>query len=372
MSKLFDTSIESLITDLRKQRVGKRIFAFEQLLERRIARDGGTPIIEGDKAYFFFRSSDDEKISVTGDWNKWQPRVDMLSRINPKSDFYFLKKEFPIDARLSYRFQLENSGSMNDPLNPNALQEVFGKNTFLRMPGYVNPEYLTSSNKANPKGKWITVLLPGTDTIASREARMYIPKGLNFRKDKRLLFILDGGEAITIGNFDRVMDNLYAAQPLLPKVTAIFIPPVDRHVEYAMNPYFADWLAKDVLKSVEKRLKIKTKAEHRAIQGASLGGLCAAYTGFLHSNTFGKIIVQSGSFWIANQEMVKLFEKSKNLGLEFFLHSGTIHDALEGTRAMLIALQQKGYPVTYRQSSESHNWANWCGKYAEILQWCVA
>ena len=48
MPELFDASIENLIIALRKQRVGKRIFAYENLIEKRIIRDEGTPVIEGE------------------------------------------------------------------------------------------------------------------------------------------------------------------------------------------------------------------------------------------------------------------------------------------------------------------------------------
>src|SRR5579872_1068828 len=133
MSKLFDASIENLIEELRKQRIGKRVFAFESLIGKRIIRDGGTPIIEEDNAYFIYPNEEQKTISVVGDWNKWKPGVDVLSPINSKCSLYYLKKGFPIDARLSYRFHVEGENSFNDPMNPHSLQEVFGNNTYLQM-----------------------------------------------------------------------------------------------------------------------------------------------------------------------------------------------------------------------------------------------
>ena len=138
-----------------------------------------------------------------------------------------------------------------------------------------------------------------------------------------------------------------------------------------MNPKFCDWFANELTKQVEQKLKIKSEPALRAVQGASLGGLCAAYMGLTHSNIFGNIICQSSSFWIRENEIVKLFGKSKVLPLRFYLHTGTIYDALEGTSEMLKILQQKGYNVTYRETNESHNWANWSGKYAEIIRWAA-
>jgi len=371
MSKLFDTSIENLIDCLSRQRTGKRIFAFESLIERRIIRDRGTPIIDGDEAYFFYRNENKKNISIVGDWNNWKPGIDQITPINPKSSFYYCKKEFPIDARLSYRFLEDRENSFNDPMNPNSLQEVFGNNTYLRMPGYKEPEYLEEPKKGIPRGKIIKLQVKGNPDVASREVQIYIPAGLKLRGKLRIIYIHDGAEAITIGKFTNVLDNVYYYEPHSPKIIAVFVPPIDRHGEYLMNPNFADWFAKYLTAQVEKKVKIKSEAKLRSIQGASLGGLCAAYFGLRHSDTFGNIIAQSPSFQIDDGEIVKLVGKNKMLQLRFYLHTGTINDALEGTREMLKVLQRKGYDITYRETNESHNWVNWSGKYAEIIRWAA-
>jgi enterochelin esterase-like enzyme len=372
MSKLFKLSIENLIEELGKQRIGKRIFAFESLIEKRLIRDGGTPIIEEDAAYFLYYSEEPKKsISVVGDWNKWKPEVDKLAPINSKSFFYYLKKEFPIDARLSYRFQIEGENSFNDPMNPHSLQEVFGNNTYLQMPGYKQPEYIDEPKRGIQHGKILKVQIRGNSDIAPREIQIYIPHSLKLRGKQRVIYIHDGAEAIKVGKFTNVLDNLYYHEPHIPKIIAVFVPPVDRHGEYLMNPKFSEWFANDLTVQVEKKLKIKSDASLRALQGASLGGLCAAYTGLRHPEKFGNIISQSASFWMEDGEIAALFEKNKLLPLRFYLHTGTINDALEGTREMLKVLQQKGYDITYRETNESHNWANWSGKYAEMIRWAA-
>jgi len=58
------------------------------------------------------------------------------------------------------------------------------------------------------------------------------------------LYVHDGAEAITIGRFSNVLDNLYFYEPHTPKVIVVFVPPVDRHAEYMMNPKFARWNAR--------------------------------------------------------------------------------------------------------------------------------
>ena len=239
------------------------------------------------------------------------------------------------------------------------------------MSGYKKPEYLEEPKRGIQRGKIIRLQAKGNSDVDSREIQIYIPLGLKLRGKQRVIFIHDGGESITIGKFTNVLDNLYYHEPHIPKSIVVFVPPIDRHVEYMMNPKFADWCANDLSTQVEKKLKIISEAKLRSVLGASLGGLCAAYTGLSHSEIFGNIIAQSPSFWMEDGEIVRLFAKNKLLPLRFYLHTGTINDALEGTTNMLKVLQQKGYDVTYRESSESHNWANWGGKYAEIIRWAA-
>ena len=91
----------------------------------------------------------------------------------------------------------------------------------------------------------------------------------------------------------------------------------------------------------------------------------------MHQNVFGNIAAQSASFWFDEKSIIKAFAAKKKLSLRFYIQTGTINDGLEGSREMLKTLQQKGYDVTYRETNESHNWANWSARYAEIVKWAV-
>lgn len=371
MAELFDGPIENILEAFRGQRLRKRVFAYETLIEKRIIRSGGTPVIEGETAYFFFRNESEERVSVIGDWNGWKPGDDIFKRVHPASTLYYLKKEFPIDARLSYRFLSEDRGSFNDPLNPNTVQEVFGNNTYLRMPGYTAPEYLEKPARAVPHGVVRSLLIKnsGRNDDFSRNVAIYIPNGMRLKGKVRFLYVHDGAQAIDIGRYIDVLDNLYYYEPHTLKVIVVFVPPVDRHGEYMLNPKFARWNARTLAPQVEKFLKVSSAAKLRAISGSSLGGLLAGYTALMHPNVFGNVAIQSGSFWFDEKAIIKAYSLKKKLPVRFYIQTGTINDAQEGSHEMLTVLQQKGYEVTYRETNESHNWANWSARYAEIVKW---
>lgn len=371
MPELFDGPIENILEAFRRQRTKKSVFAHEMLIEKRIIQSGGTPVIEGDTAYFFYWNNSEEVVSVIGDWNGWKQGDDMLSKLHPSSPVYYLKKTFPIDARLSYRFLSEDRGTFNDPANPHSFQEVFGNNTYLRMPGYEEPKYLQSPSRSVPRGELRSVEIKSSarNDNFSRKVSVYIPNGMRLKGKVRFLYVHDGEQAIAIGRFVDILDNLYHYEPKTLKVIVVFVPPVDRHGEYMMNPKFARWCARTLAPQVEKFLKVSSSSELRAVSGSSLGGLAAAYTALMHPNVFGNVAAQSSSFWFDEKAIVKGYASKKTLPIRFFIQTGTINDALVGTRAMLEVLQQKGYEVNYRESSESHNWANWAGQYDAMIRW---
>ena len=371
MAELFEGPIENIIESLGRQRVGKRVFAIEAALEKRIAREGGSPIVEGNHAFFFIRYAGTESVSVVGDWNGWKHGEDKIIRINRKSSLCYLKKEFAMDARFPYRFALDGRDTAMDPLNPRVALGPLGVNSYFTMPAYRGIPYLINPISKIRKGKVLDHLVKGNLPIADRKVSIYIPYGLKLKGKHHFLFVNDGDEAISIGNCIAILDNLYHENPLLPRTIVVFVPPVDRHAEYMLNPKFADWFSNSLTTQVESKLKVTSAPELRAIQGASLGGLLASQVGLLYPKVFGNVVAQSASFWYDDKAIIRLYEMKKKVQVRFYIHTGTVNDALVGSHAMLRVLQQKGYDVTYRETTESHNWANWSSQYSEIVKWCV-
>jgi len=363
--------VESILEELRHAHSHTRVdHAIKQL--QKLLKERGAPIILGDEVYFFLKVENAHSIAIVGDWNEWDTAADKLERLNPSSDYYFIKKQFPITARFAYRFLINGEQSINDPLNHFVEQEVFGANTVVRMPGYSTPEY-EESDSSIAEGRLRDIVI-SNDSKGNfgRMVKVYIPRNVRRYSNLPILYIHDGVEVRTVGKFITILDNLYHYEPYTKPCAFVFVPPAERNKEYMLNAAFARWFALTLVPEVEHALRIKAEATRRGVTGASLGGLLSAQLGYLFPKLFGHLAVQSPSFWVNNEQMIKLIKKVKPLNLRWYLHTGTVGDALTETRKMLTVLQEKNYEVTYRETQESHNWANWRGKYAEIVRWFIA
>jgi enterochelin esterase family protein len=97
------------------------------------------PLREDTLAHFVYRGDVSSGVSVPGDFNGWNPGADPMNGIEG-TDFFYLTKRFEIDARLDYKFVLNGSQWIIDPLNPRTVTGGFGPNSELAMPGYRQPE----------------------------------------------------------------------------------------------------------------------------------------------------------------------------------------------------------------------------------------
>src|SRR5205823_2238571 len=117
-----------------------------------------------------------------------------------------------------------------------------------------------------------------------RELFLYTPHK-DFRREGKALPVLlihDGGEAIHIGKFHLILDNLIAAGRISP-CAALFISPRDRNYEYAFNEKYIRYCAEEALPFAIEKLKedgveISELTTDRCVMGSSLGGLLSTMT----------------------------------------------------------------------------------------------
>lgn len=148
---------------------------------------------------------------------------------------------------------------------------------------------------------------------------------------------------------------------------------------------FADFIADEVVLWARSNYTIHPGPSNVVVAGASRGGFAATNIAFLHSETVGSVLSQSGSYWITKKimqderekvpfypnqyvypretgMMIEAFKNSERLPIRFYMDIGLYEDgaAMLGTnRQLRDVLQLKGYDVDYREFYSDHGFQSW-------------
>jgi enterochelin esterase-like enzyme len=154
-----------------------------------------------------------------------------------------------------------------------------------------------------------------------------------------------------------------------------------RDRELLGNQDFADAVRMEVIPWVRKQYHVSTDPAQNVIGGLSAGGLAAAYIGLRHSDTFGKVLVQSGAFWWAptrDQEpnwLARQYLSSPRKRLKFFMEAGLFENDIRGGGGQILEMSRhlrdvllaKGYGVTYQEFPGGHDYLSWRESLADGL-----
>src|SRR6185369_2891324 len=91
-----------------------------------------------------------------------------------------------------------------------------------------------------------------------------------------------------------ILDNLIAASKIPPMVAVLIANPSQ---ETRRN--FADFLAKELIPWTHGHYNVTSDPRQTVVGGSSYGAIAATYAGLRHSDVFGNVLCQSGSFWWA-------------------------------------------------------------------------
>lgn len=92
------------------------------------------------------------------------------------------------------------------------------------------------------------------------------------------------------------IDKLTAEKKIRP-VVAAGVDITERPAEITNRAKFADFVSRDLMPALAKKLGGIPKTSHVTIAGFSFGGVSAAYVAFRHPELFGNVLAQSGAFW---------------------------------------------------------------------------
>ena len=286
----------------------------------------------------------------------------------------------------------------NDPLNP--LQYVERVNEFnpyevtftsaVELPS-AEPQTWNVARPTVPKGQVRRDKFTSKILGNERPIWIYTPHGYAAgKKPYPLLVLTDGGVYVNTARVTTILDNLIGAG-LIPSLIAVMVENPDRWRELSCSSAYADFLAQEIVPWARVNYGATDRPAQTIIGGASLGGLQAAFVGLKHSEVFGNVLSQSGSFqWKPESEkesewLTRQFAASPRLPLRFSIEAGL----LEGTwwwRSLVPmpangpalvdpttlaaninlrdTLQTKGYTVHYTEFNGNHGMLNWRGTLA--------
>lgn len=320
-----------------------------------------SPIIRAPWVTFVYRGPGKE-VEVVGEFTDWDKRgykMRPLAGTGPQ----YLSMQFPSDARIEYKFIVDGEWQL-DPLNPNKKDNgVGGENNFFTMPGYTSSPL--AAQPAAPAGQLEDLTFGPEQGV--RRIQVYLPAGYE-RGAQRYptVYFADGGEYISRARAPAISDSLVAGRRMRPAIL-VFISPVDRTREYWLDPTYVKMLVEKIVPAVDAKYRTIPEPASRAVAGPSLGGLVSAFAALAHPEVFGNVIGQSSAFLVNQKAILAQVAGSGRKPLRWYLEVGTYEGLLDVNREMKRLLEEKGYPVVYREVNAGHNWTHWAEMLPEAL-----
>ncbi|NOX47494.1 MAG: T9SS type A sorting domain-containing protein [Chlorobi bacterium] len=329
------------------------------------------PILEFDTLCHFVFQGNAQSVSVPGDATGWNPSGANMANMEG-TDFWFLSRTYEADARLDYKFVINNTNWITDPLNPNTVMGGFGPNSELAMPAYIQPPEIEFYPNI-PHGTIFDTVFYSAFLGNSRTIKVYLPPDYNSTTNNYPLVLFhDGLEYLELASANNVFDYLIN-ENLMESVIGIFVPPVNREPEYAgiLQDEFTSFIIEELMPWIDGRFRTKTQAHFRATAGASNGGNIALWLGLHHPETFGKVAAYSSNV----QTSISLgLQNGPLLDLKFYLDIGTydISVLIPLVHNLRDILEDKGYEYEFKEWHEGHSWGNWRAHIDNAMQFFFA
>jgi len=334
---------------------------------------GPLPLVEADSiAWYLYRGSA-ATVTIPGDANGWDSNALPMTRIAGTSLFY-ARQVYETDARLDYKFVINNSSWILDPRNPNQCAGGYGPNSELRMPGYPAARECAADPGVAPgrieQGSITSAILKNT-----RPLRIYLPAGYDPARPGGYPVVLfhDGLEYISLGAAKTVLDNLIGWRRIAP-VIAVFVPPVSaslRIEEYSGSTAanFERFILEEVMAQVDSSWNTAKDPAARAMLGPSLAALISAQIVFHHPEAFGLAGLYSPAMWPNDRALLNDLLAAAAPFTRCYIDVGSYEPSLFGDAVRLYEhLRGEEASVKFRVWHEGHSWGSWRAHLDEALE----
>ena len=328
------------------------------------------PLVDRDGVTFIYRGEADAvflRLFISG-----LPAAQPLERV-AGSGLWLLRFALPAESRFEYKFEVQRGGAtewITDPLNPNRAADPFGANSVCQGFGYLPPEW-TLPDEGARTGSFDEFALD-TRELGRRAVRLYLPARLRRSRRYPLLVLHDGTDYVRYAQLKVVLDNLIHRLEIPPLIVALTDSP-DRLHEYVGLDAHADFLVGELIPAVGARVPLDPDAGARGAMGASLGGVAALHAAWRHPGTFGRLLLQSGSFAftdIGENKRGPVFEPVVRFMNAFraapgrpaeriYVSCGIYESLIYENRSLVPLLTQNRIQVRYEEARDGHNWQNW-------------
>ncbi len=319
----------------------------------------GFPYITTDTARFIYRGNV-TAVQVAGDFNGWNPAVNSLSNV-AGTNFFYHSKKFEMNARLDYKYVLNGSDWILDPLNPRTVSGGYGPNSELAMPDYVQP-WEIGSYPGIALGTILTDQIFSTYVNKTFQLKIYLPAGYDPMLSIRypVVYFQDGYEYLSLGYADHVLDNLIDSALCCPLI-GVFVRPNNRNEEYAGNlrEEYQSFFTSELVPYIDDKYLTLSQASARAVIGDSYGGNISALISYNHAGLFGKCGLHSAAFQPNNYEAYNLITQGEVKPIRWVSVWGTYESLWQNMHDFRDFLLGNSYDLSWQERPEGHSWGLW-------------
>ena len=340
------------------------------------------PHVEGRTATFVWHGRADRVL--LRHWTYGLPTSLPFRRIG-SSDLWTLQLAVPRRSRVEYKIDVVRGGRrrwVRDPLNPRLAHDPFGANSVLHGAGYETPDW-TLPEEGVAAGELTRLRIASAALGSERRVQIYRPAAEPTRRRHPLLVVHDGSDYLRFAGLATVLDNLIARREIEPLVVALVDSP-RRLSEYAAHPDHSRFLVDELLPRLEEELPIVAEPSARALMGASFGAVATLACAWEHPGTFGRLLLQSGSFAFSDLgdrhergpafdpvvDFMRQFRRSPGSpATRVFVSCGVYESLIYENRSLVPLLQSAVRDLRFVEARDGHNWENWRDRLREGLSW---
>ncbi|MDP9405604.1 MAG: alpha/beta hydrolase-fold protein [Actinomycetota bacterium] len=350
-------------------------------VDRFLARHD-VPIVEGARCTFLYRGEADAVALTHAVVGLPQPMP--LRRLHG-TDLWYVVVELPEGSRVEYQLEVvtgDQRETIDDPLNPRRSHNPFGGNSVCYAAGYEVPDWTRPDPEARP-GEVYDLVVASRALRRDAAVTVYLPA--RFRRTARypLLVVHDGGDYLHCAAMKTVLDNLIHRLDVRDLVVA-FSHPGDRLVEYANSAAHARYVVTELVPRLEDDLPLLAQPAGRCLMGSSFGGVASLSTAVRYPDTFGSLVLQSGSFVFTDigsdhgggpvfDPVVKFVNRYRaapaRVADRVYVSCGVYEPLIVRNRSMVPTFEAAGMQVRYTEARDGHNWENWRDRLRDALSW---